>query len=128
MLHFILEQADDTKIGVTHATIGAGTITIAGQAATDDQLNGVNRDVNKVQEILVDEHDHLDIEIPLDGIKNITDMVSDIVSKLNHPDSALSAAVKVTDSLKEKLERFLSSSMGHPREILEIDQLFLISR
>ncbi|MBL0317953.1 MAG: hemagglutinin repeat-containing protein [Alphaproteobacteria bacterium] len=65
-----LKIEDDTKIGVTHATIGAGTITIAGQAATDGQLNGVNRDVNKVQEILVDEHDHLDIEIPLSGFKD----------------------------------------------------------
>ncbi|MBL0319197.1 MAG: hemagglutinin repeat-containing protein [Alphaproteobacteria bacterium] len=97
-----LKIEDDTKIGVTHATIGAGIITIAGQAATDDQLNGVNRDVNKVQEILVDEHDHLDIEIPLSGLKSISEMISDIASKIGAA-SSQGVTLGALASLDQKL-------------------------
>ncbi|MBL0320040.1 MAG: hemagglutinin repeat-containing protein, partial [Alphaproteobacteria bacterium] len=100
-----LKIEDDTKIGVTHATIGAGTITIAGQAATDDQLNGVNRDVNNVQEILVDEHNSLDVEIPLDGLKDIVEVLKDIAAKLDTPNVGLSTAIEITQSLAEKLDQ-----------------------
>ncbi|MBL0317861.1 MAG: hypothetical protein IPP74_00910 [Alphaproteobacteria bacterium] len=58
---------DDKTIGITHATVGEGTITINGEPATTDELNDLNRDVNKVQEIVKDEHNSLDIEIPIDG-------------------------------------------------------------
>ncbi|MBL0320013.1 MAG: hemagglutinin repeat-containing protein [Alphaproteobacteria bacterium] len=62
-----LQIAQDTTIGVTHATIGNGTININNTVATNDQLKGINRDINKTQEILVDKHDHLDVEVPIDG-------------------------------------------------------------
>ncbi|MBL0317831.1 MAG: hemagglutinin repeat-containing protein [Alphaproteobacteria bacterium] len=78
-----LQIAQDTTIGVTHATIGSGTIYIGNQTASDVQLKGVNRDINKTQEILVDEHDHLDIEVPLDGWKNIKAAAEDIKNKLD---------------------------------------------
>ncbi|NBQ47689.1 MAG: hypothetical protein EBU33_04440, partial [Sphingobacteriia bacterium] len=52
--YYSAQNAGYTKEQATKATIGGGVINIGGTAATDEQLAGLNRNINKTQEITKD--------------------------------------------------------------------------
>ncbi|MBL0318999.1 MAG: hemagglutinin repeat-containing protein [Alphaproteobacteria bacterium] len=95
---------DDKTIGITHATVGEGTITINGEPATTDELNDLNRDVNNVQEIIKDEHNSLDIEIPIDG-KTLTIAVTFI------GDAAASLSDKLSAVFDQAIDQAVDQNM-----------------
>ena len=61
-----LTYNDSKKEGVTRATIGEGTVTVGG--VEDDK--GINRDINKAQELLIDEGMEVTVNVPIEFIKN----------------------------------------------------------
>lgn len=61
-----LTYNDSKKEGITRATIGEGTVTVGG--VSDDK--GINRDITRAQEVLIDEGMEVIVNVPIELIKN----------------------------------------------------------
>ena len=59
-----LTYNDSKEEGVTRATIGEGTVTVGG----DEDDKGINRDINKAQEVLIDEGMEVTVNVPIELI------------------------------------------------------------
>ena len=74
---------NDSKLeGITRATIGEGTITIAGE---DSDGEGVNRDIDKAQEVIFDESLELTVSVQVETIyKKSLKTISGIIEVLDN--------------------------------------------
>ena len=100
---------NDSKLeGITRATIGEGTITIAGE---DSDGEGVNRDIDKAQEVTFDESIELTVSVQVDVIVEGAKKTVELIGKIPNAIKEAHAQGQLDDHWQQS-EASLANTIG----------------
>lgn len=102
--HIVLQDQSSEKTGITHATIGQGNIEIA----DGSDISGINRDVNKMNEIVSDKvTGALDVDLTIDNREFTKEGREQINKDLGQAGGLVTAAKKMLDNMNQEIDELM---------------------
>lgn len=102
--HITLQDQSSEKTGITHATIGKGSIEVA----DGSDISGINRDVNEMNEIVSDKvTGALDVDLTIDNREFTEEGRKEINKDLEQAGGLVTAAKKMLDNINKEIDELM---------------------